>query len=202
MVHKQPTTFFFQETCCDDSKTPTWPICAMSLAKAVPKGIRDKECKSFALRKLPPDPYVPEKDPVQETVSALKSNQSLKTAIGDVAELHIPIWHAGTHEAFLVHMSTALNAIKKQGTFKAYAEACALYVEHCAAVKQAKAALAVVNATTSKGEKTSKKASQKPKEGMAPADAIDPELHAECEKDLNKAKKASETTKNKKESTT
>ena len=65
-----------------------------------------------------------------------------------------------------------------------------------------KATLAVVNATTSKGEKTSKKASQKPKEGMAPADAIDPELHAECEKDLNKAKKASETTKNKKESTT
>ncbi len=63
-----------------------------------------------------------------------------------------------------------------------------------------KAALAVVNATASKGEKTSKKASQKPKEGAAPADAIDPELRRECEKDLEKAKFAKETAKNKKES--
>jgi hypothetical protein len=63
-----------------------------------------------------------------------------------------------------------------------------------------KAALAVVNVTTSKGEKTSKKASHKPKEGAAPADAIDPELHTECEKNLEKVKFATETAKNKKES--
>ncbi len=45
----------------------------MSLAKAVPDGIKDKECKRFTLREHPcPVPYVPEKDPVQETVSALK----------------------------------------------------------------------------------------------------------------------------------
>jgi hypothetical protein len=44
-----------------------------SLAKAVPEGIRDKKCKRFALRERPPVPYVvTEKDPVQETVSALK----------------------------------------------------------------------------------------------------------------------------------
>ncbi len=61
--------------------------------------------------------------------SALKSDQSLKTTIGEEAELCIPIWHTGTCEAFLMHLSTALNAIKKQGTFKTYKEACEAYVE-------------------------------------------------------------------------
>jgi hypothetical protein len=77
----------------------------MSLAKAVPKGIRDKECKRFALCKSPPVSYVPEKDPIQEMVSALKSNQSLKTTIGDDTELRVFIWHAGTHKAFLIHVA-------------------------------------------------------------------------------------------------
>ncbi len=86
----------------------------MSLAKAVPEGIRDKEFKRFALQKRPPVPYVSEKDPVQEMVSALKSDQRLKTTIGKDAELHLPIWHYGTHKAFLIHVSTALDAIKKR----------------------------------------------------------------------------------------
>jgi hypothetical protein len=36
----------------------------MSLAKEVPGGIRDKECKRFALQECLPVLYVPEKDPV------------------------------------------------------------------------------------------------------------------------------------------
>jgi hypothetical protein len=63
----------------------------MSLAKAVPKGIKDRECERFALRECPPVFYVPEKDPIQETVSLLKSDQSLKTTIGVDAELCLPI---------------------------------------------------------------------------------------------------------------
>ncbi len=78
---------------------------------------------------------MPEKDPIQETDSALKSDQSLKTTIGEDAELCIPIWHTGTHEALLMLRSTALNSIKKQGTFKAYKEAVEAYVEHRDAVK-------------------------------------------------------------------
>jgi hypothetical protein len=46
----------------------------MSLVKALPKGIRDKECKRFDLQERPPVPYMPEKDPIQETVSALKND--------------------------------------------------------------------------------------------------------------------------------
>ncbi len=101
----------------------------MSVAKAVPKGIKDRECKRFALREPPLVPYMPEKDSVQETVSALKSDQSLKTTIGVDAELRLPIWHCGMCEAFLMHLSSALDTIKKQGTFMAYKQAHEAYVE-------------------------------------------------------------------------
>ncbi len=95
----------------------------MSIAKAVPKGIKDRECKRFPLQERPPVPYVWEKDPVQEMVSLLRSDQTLKTTIGADAELRLPIWHCGTREGFLMHVSSALDAIKKWGTFKAYTEA-------------------------------------------------------------------------------
>ncbi len=76
-------------------------------------------------------------------VSALKSDQSLKTTIGVDAVLRLPIWHCGMREAFLMHVSSALNAIKKWGTFKAYKEAHEAYVEQKEVAKQAKAALAL-----------------------------------------------------------
>jgi hypothetical protein len=99
----------------------------MLLAKAVSKGIKDRECKTFTLLEHPLVPYV--KDPVQEMDSLLKSDQSLKTTTGADAELRLPIWHCGTCKAFLMHVSSALNAIKKRGTFKAYKEAPEAYVE-------------------------------------------------------------------------
>jgi hypothetical protein len=177
----------------------------MSLAKAVPNSIKDKECKRFALQEHPPVPYMPEKDPIQETVSALKSDQSLKTTIREDTELHLSIWHCGTRKAFLMHVSMAVNAIKKQGTFKAYKEACEAYVEQRKVAKQAKANLAIINAAMSKGEKTSKKtskkasekASLKAKEGAALADAPDQELRAEYQADYKKAKSTAEAAKNK-----
>jgi hypothetical protein len=43
-ICQQPPTFFFQETHFVDSDLQT-----ISLAKAVPNGIKDKECKRFAL---------------------------------------------------------------------------------------------------------------------------------------------------------
>ncbi len=58
----------------------------MSLAKAVPDGLKDHECEKSALCKCPLIPYVPEKDCVQETVSAYKDNH-LKTQIGKGMEL-------------------------------------------------------------------------------------------------------------------
>jgi hypothetical protein len=163
----------------------------MSLAKADPEGIKDRECKRFALQECPLLPYVLEKDPIQGTVSLLKSDQSIKTTIGVDAELRLPIWHCGTCKAFLMHVSSALNAIEKRGTFNAYKEAHEAYVEQREVAKQAKAALALFMAPTSKGKKASKKASEKEpakkssekekaskktKEGAALAKAPAPEL--------------------------
>ncbi len=60
-----------------------------------------------------------------------------------------------------MHVSSALDAIKKQGTFKAYKEDHEAYLEQHEVVKQAKANLALLTAPTSKGEKASEKASEK-----------------------------------------
>jgi hypothetical protein len=58
-------------------------------------------------------------------------------------------------KAFLMHVSSALNAIEKRGTFKAYKEAHKAYVEQREVSKQAKANMALFTAPTSKGEKVS-----------------------------------------------
>jgi hypothetical protein len=57
-------------------------LCTMSIAKAVPDGIKDQECKRFALQECLPPPYVSEKDSIQGLISLLKSNQSLKRLLG------------------------------------------------------------------------------------------------------------------------
>jgi hypothetical protein len=190
----------------------------MSIVKAVPKGIKDRECERFALQEHPPVPYVPEKDPVQETVSHVKSDQSLKTTIGVDAELRLPIWHCGASKAFLMHVSSALDAIEKRGTFKAYKEAHEAYVEQREVAKQGKANMALFRTPTSKGKKASEKAadktsekasgkncsekekaSQKTKEGAVLADAPAPDLCKEYTAFYEKAVFAKETAKNKKE---
>jgi hypothetical protein len=186
----------------------------MLIAKAVPKGIKDQDCKRFAIQKRPPVPYMPEKDPVQETVSLLKSDQSLKTMIGADAELRPPIWHCGTHEVFLMHLSSALDVIKKQGTFKAYKEAHGAYLEQRNVAKQVKANINLFSTPTSEGEKATKKgsdkaskeasgknrseiekASQKTKEGAALSDAPAPDLCKEYKAIYKKTILAQETAK-------
>jgi hypothetical protein len=191
----------------------------MSIAKAVPEGIKDRECKKFALQERPLVPYVPEKDPVQELVSLLKSDQSLKTTIRADAELRLAIWYCGTRKAFLMHVSSALNAIKKQGTFKAYKGAHEAYVEQRKAAKEAKANMSLFTTTASEGEKAKKKteksskeasgknrsdkekASQKIKKGAAPSNASAPELWEEYKAIYKKAILAKETAKNQKDAT-
>jgi hypothetical protein len=94
---------------------------------------------------------------------------------------------------------------------KAYKEDAEAYVEHRDAVKQTKAALALLMAPASEGKKSSKKAPkkylmkssekalQKTKEGVALANASAPRLHAEYQANYDKANLATETAKNKRE---
>jgi hypothetical protein len=130
-------------------------------------------------------------------VSAFKNDLSLKTTIGEGAELCLSIWHSGTHKAFLTHVGAAIDAIEKQGDFKAYKEAHEIYVEQCDLAKQAKAALAELDGATSEGAGTSRKSSKKKKtnEGVAMADASEPDLRAIYQQDLEKAKEAVENAK-------
>jgi hypothetical protein len=65
----------------------------------------------------------------------------------------MPIWHCGTGEAFLMHVSSALDAIKKRGTFTAYKGAHEAYVEQHEAAKEVKANMSLFTSTASKGEK-------------------------------------------------
>ncbi len=72
----------------------------MSLLKYIPNGFKPRECKRTKLCELPPVPYVPTKDEVQEDVKKLR-NLEIKTAIKKDTTLNFPVWHKnGTHEAF------------------------------------------------------------------------------------------------------
>ena len=117
-----------------------------------------------------------------------------------------------------MHVSSALDSIKKRGTFKAYKEAHEAYVEQREAAKEAKVNMQLFATTMSKGEKagtkgtekTSKeasgknrsekeKASQKTKEGAATADATAPELCVEYKAIYMKATHAKDTAKTQKD---
>jgi hypothetical protein len=170
----------------------------MSLAKAVTNGLKDRKCKKITLRKCLPIPYVPEKDCVQEMVSAFK-DQSLKTQISKGTECQVPILHSGMHKAFLIHVGSRLESIKEKGYFKAHKPANETYVEQHKLVKQVKATLAKLDETASEGAVSSKKSSKKPKKAAATASQPDPDLQAEYVSDIKKAKVATEKAKAKAE---
>jgi hypothetical protein len=159
-------------------------LCMMSIAKAVTKGIKDCECKRFALQECPPVPYVSEKDPIQVLVSLLKSDQSLKTTIEADAELRQPIWHCRMHEAFLMHMSSALGTIKKWGTFKAYKQAHEAYVEQKEAAKEAKVNMNLFATAASKGKKATKKGTEKALKEASGKNCSEKEKASQKTKDL------------------
>jgi hypothetical protein len=92
----------------------------LHLAKSVPKGLNPQECKQTKLREPPPVPYIPKKDKVQEEVVKLQ-NLQIKTFLEKDTTLNFPVWHKNkTHEAFLVHVTVVLDAIKKCGHFNNY----------------------------------------------------------------------------------
>jgi hypothetical protein len=89
----------------------------MSLLKSVPEGLKPRECKCTKLREPLPVPYLPTKDEVQEEV-ARSRNLEIKTTIKKDTTLKFPVWHEnGMREAFLMHMTVVLDAIKKRGHF-------------------------------------------------------------------------------------
>ena len=143
--------------------TPRLPcnLHPMSLVKAAPDGLKVHECKKMALHKCPLIPYVPEKDSVQETISSFKVNH-LRMLISKGAELQVPIWHTGMHEAFLIHVGSAQKAIMKRGYFKSYEEYSGTFANKCERIKQIKSQLAELDETFGQTG-TSKKPTKIPK---------------------------------------
>jgi hypothetical protein len=184
----------------------------MSLAKSVPKGLNPQGCKQTKLHKPLPVPYIPEKGKVQEKVAKLQ-NLQIKTLLKKDTTLNFPVWHEnGTGEAFLMHVTAVLNAMKKRGHFKDYNRAQKAYEEATKAAELAEAGLALLKGTsagtTSKRKKKAlAKAKEATKEALAKAQETKSEtkdaeeapnvtedlMKAGFQVDLEKAKQAQET---------
>jgi hypothetical protein len=145
----------------------------MSLLKSVPEGLKPRECKRTKLHEPPPVPYIPTKDEVQEEVAKL-INLKIKTTIKKDTTLNCLVWHEnGTCEAFLMHVTVVLDAIKKRGHFLDYEKAEKVHNEARKAVESARAGLSLLDGTGAKSrwfckkkarlEKSLRKLLQRPK---------------------------------------
>jgi hypothetical protein len=142
----------------------------MSLLKSVPNGHKPQECKHTKLCELPSVPYVPTKDDVQEEVAKLR-NLEIKTTIEKDATLNFPVWHKnGTREAFLMHMTAVLYAIKKRGHFHDYEKAEKARDEAEKAVESARVGLSLLDDTGARSRRfCKKKAKEAAKKALAKA---------------------------------
>jgi hypothetical protein len=129
----------------------------MSLLKSVPEGLKPQECKRIKLRESLPVPCIPTKDEVQEEVARLR-NLEIKTTIEKDTTLKFTVWHKnGTREAFLMHVTAVLDAIKKRGHFQDYKKAEKVHKEARKAVESARAGLALLDGTGTKSKRFCKK---------------------------------------------
>ncbi len=72
-------------------------------------------------------------------------NLKIKTTIEKDTTLNFLVWHKNeTMEAFLMHMTVVLDAIKKRGRFQDYKKAEKVHEEAKKAVESARAALSLL----------------------------------------------------------
>ncbi len=137
----------------------------------------------------------------------------IKTLLEKDTTLNFLVWHKnGTREAFLMHVTAVLDAMKKRGHFNNYDRAQKAYEEAEKAAESAEAGLALLKGTsagtTSKRKKKAlAKAKEAAKEALAKAHKTEPEAKGAVEAtnvtedlmkdgfqvDLEKAKQARET---------
>ncbi len=63
----------------------------MSMLKTDPDGLTARECERIKLRKLPPVPYMPVKDEVQDEVARMQSME-IKTMLEKDTTLNLAVW--------------------------------------------------------------------------------------------------------------
>jgi hypothetical protein len=119
----------------------------MSVAKSVPNGLKPGVCERTKLREPSPVPYVLTKDEVQEEVAKMR-NLGMKTTIKKDTTFKFLVWHENrTREAFLMHVTAVLDAIKKRGHFKDYNKAQKEYDAAKKAIVAARAGLSLLDST-------------------------------------------------------
>jgi hypothetical protein len=137
----------------------------MSMSKMVPDHLKPQECERIKLREPPPVPYVPEKDEVQEEISKMR-NMEIKTTIEKDTTLNFHVWQEnGTREAFLMHVTAVLDAIKRHGHFGDYDKATFKYKEASKAIASARAGLSLLEETAKKASKEKKKEAERKIQG-------------------------------------
>jgi hypothetical protein len=128
-------------------------------------------------------------------------NLQIKTSIEKDTTLNFPVWYDnGTKEAFLMHVTAVLDAIKKRGHFQAYVDTQKAYVEQKEAVKSARAGLALLDGTSkgsgkSKKSKKAKEAEEKTKEADGATEVPEDPMKTNFLADLEKDKKTTKDTK-------
>jgi hypothetical protein len=97
------------------------------------------------------------KDEVQEEVAKLR-NLKIKTTIEKDTTLNFLVWHKnGTREAFLMHVTVVLDAIKKCGHFQDYDKAEKVHKEAKKAIESARTALSLLDSSGTKAKRFCKK---------------------------------------------
>ncbi len=135
-------------------------------------------------------------------------NMEIKMTIEKDTTLNFSVWQEnGTLEAFLMHMTAVIDAIKKRGHFDDYKKAAWKYKEVKEAVESTKAGLSLLEESVRKANKEKKKTKDRTKEGknVAPAKApesksaakeakvapaADDQMKASFSSDLEKAKQS------------
>jgi hypothetical protein len=130
---------------------------SMSVLKTVPEGLKARECKQIKLGEPPPVPYVPVKDEVQDEVARMQSME-IKTKLEKDTTLNFAVWRTnGTREAFLMHVTAVLDAIKKRGHLDDYKKAAGHYEKAKEGVETARVGLLLLQESVRKASKEKKK---------------------------------------------
>jgi hypothetical protein len=129
---------------------------SMSMLKTVPDGLKARECERIKLCEPPPVPYVPVKDEVQDEVARMRSME-IKTMLEKDTTLNFTVWQEnGTREAFLMHVTAVLDAIKKRGHLDDYEKAAGQYEKAKEAMEIARAGLSLLQKSARKSSKEKK----------------------------------------------
>jgi hypothetical protein len=147
----------------------------MSVLKTVPEGLKARECEQIKLREPPPVPYVPVKDEVQDEVARMRS-MKIKTTLEKDTTLNFAVWQEnGTRDAFLMHVTAVLDAIKKCGHLDNYKKAAGQYEKAKEAMETARAGMLLLQESMRKASKVKKKTKEGKKVAPTKAPAKAPE---------------------------